>query len=256
MVKDRLIFTLLYNNGYFMLSRNFRLQKVGDFKWLKKHYNFEKIAFAIDELVVLNVSREEKDFDTFIEVLKEIIDNVFIPVAVGGGIRTTEDAKKLLNAGADKLVVNTVLDEDEGLVKELVETYGSQCIVGSVDFKSDAEMLYAYTRNGTHKVGLPLESYLEKIQHLGVGEVYLNSMERDGTGHGYALEELQSTLDQVKIPLILAGGAGKHHHLIEGIKVHAVNAVATANLFNFMGDGLPKAREELKSNNIRVALWS
>ena len=102
-----------------MLSRNFRLQKVGDFKWLKKHYNFQKIAFSIDELIILNVTRNDRDIKMFAEAVKEVISNVFIPVSVGGGIRSLSDADLLLKSGADKIILNTPLYTDKKLLKSI-----------------------------------------------------------------------------------------------------------------------------------------
>ena len=253
MKKKRLIYTLLYNKGYFMLSRNFRLQKVGDFKWLKKHYNFEKIAFSIDELIILDVTREGRDINEFSSVVKEVIKNVFIPVACGGGIRTLDDAKLLLNSGADKIVVNTTLHSDKDLINTLVKNYGSQFVVGSVDFLIENDIKKVYIDNGKLKIDKNLEDYLEEVEKLSIGEIYLNSIQKDGTGQGYDIKHLVDTLDKITTPIILAGGAGNHLHLIEGLKINSVDAVATANLFNFLGDALPKARIKIMEEQLQLA---
>jgi cyclase len=128
-LKPRLLFTLLIQHGTYMLSRNFRLQNVGDLNWLKDYYDFDAIAFSIDELVVLNVDRGEKDVKDFARHLSELVTNCFVPLAAGGGIRSLADAFTLMNAGADKLVVNTALVRQPELVSELVTTFGSQCVV-------------------------------------------------------------------------------------------------------------------------------
>ena len=253
MRKKRLIFTLLYNKGYFMLSRNFRLQKVGDFKWLKKYYNFEKIAFSIDELVILDVTRENRNINEFSSVVKEIIKNVFIPVSCGGGIRTLNDAKMLLNSGADKIVVNTALNKDKNLIKNLVKNYGSQFVVGSVDFEIKDNIKNVYIQNGQYKLNESLEQYLEQIEKLSIGEIYLNSISKDGTGQGYDIDLISNTLNEISTPVILAGGAGNFLHLIDGLKHKSIDAVATANLFNFLGDALPKARIEILNQQVNLA---
>jgi len=253
MRKKRLIYTLLYNKGHFMLSRNFRLQKVGDFKWLKKHYNFEKIAFSIDELIILDVTREGRDIDEFSSVVKEVVKNVFIPVACGGGIRSLNDAKLLLNSGADKIVVNTTLHSNKELINSLVKNYGSQFVVGSVDFQIENDVKKVYIENGELKIDENLEDFLDEVEKLSIGEIYLNSIQKDGTGQGYDIKHLANTFGKLTIPIILAGGAGNHLHLIEGLKINSVDAVATANLFNFLGDALPKARMEILKKELPLA---
>ena len=236
-----------------MLSRNFRLQKVGDFKWLKKHYNFEKIAFSIDELIILDVTREGRDINEFSSVVKEVIKNVFIPVACGGGIRTLNDAKLLLNSGADKIVVNTTLHSDKELINSLVKNYGSQFVIGSVDFQIENDVKKVYIENGELEIDENLEDYLQEVEKLSIGEIYLNSIQKDGTGQGYDIKYLANTLAKITIPIILAGGAGNHLHLIEGLKINSVDAVATANLFNFLGDALPKARTKILEEELQLA---
>jgi len=256
MLKKRLIFTLLYNSGNFMLSRNFRLQKVGDFSWLNKHYNFEKIAFSIDELIILDVTREGRNINDFSKAIKEVIKNVFVPVAVGGGIRTLDDAKLLLDSGADKIVLNSSLSNDKELIKTLVKSYGSQFIVGAVDYLIENNIKNVYIENGTLKIEQNLEKYLEDVEQLSIGEIYLNSIQKDGTGQGFDISLISDLLDQIKIPVIIAGGAGNHLHLIDGLKREDVDAVATANLFNFLGDGLPQARKQILEEKINIAKWN
>lgn len=236
-----------------MLSRNFRLQKVGDFKWLKKHYNFEKIAFSIDELVILDVTRENRNINEFSSAVKEVIKNVFIPVACGGGIRTINDAKMLLKSGADKIVVNSTLYRDKNLIKNLVKNYGSQFVVGSVDFEIKDNVRNVYIENGQVKLKENLEQYLDQIEKLSIGEIYLNSISKDGTGQGYEIDLLSETLKKISTPVILAGGAGNYLHLIEGLQHKSIDAVATANLFNFLGDALPKARIEILNQQMNLA---
>lgn len=239
-----------------MLSRNFRLQKVGDFSWLNKHYNFEKIAFSIDELIILDVTREGRNINDFSKAIKEVIKNVFVPVAVGGGIRTLDDAKLLLDSGADKIVLNSSLSNDKELIKTLVKSYGSQFIVGAVDYLIENNIKNVYIENGTLKIEQNLEKYLEDVEQLSIGEIYLNSIQKDGTGQGFDISLISDLLDQIKIPVIIAGGAGNHLHLIDGLKREDVDAVATANLFNFLGDGLPQARKQILEEKINIAKWN
>jgi cyclase len=123
MLKKRLIFTLLYNNGSFMLSRNFRLQNVGNLEWLKKNYDFSHISYSIDELVVLDVTRGERKLEDFCSALKLLTDGCFVPIAAGGGINQIESARMLLRSGADKVVVNSELYSDNGFVGDLASEF-------------------------------------------------------------------------------------------------------------------------------------
>ena len=256
MLKKRLIFTLLYNNGAFMLSRNFRLQNVGNLEWLKENYNFSHISYSIDELVVLDVTRGERKLEDFCSALKLLTDGCFVPIAAGGGINQIESARMLLRSGADKVVVNSELYSDDGFVGDLASEFGQQCVVGSMDIKSSTDGQYqAWSENGMKCEAGPAKYWIERIINDSVGEVYLNSMDRDGTGQGFDLGILDLLPDRVPKPVILAGGAGNARHLADGLGDSRVDAVATANLFNFVGDGLREARQSLVANGIVLPMW-
>jgi cyclase len=239
-----------------MQSRNFRLQRVGDLKWLEKNYNFQNIAFSIDELIVVDASRGSKSIQKFSLMLSNLVANIFIPLTAGGGIRSMEDAELLFKYGADKILINTILVKDINLVEELVSKYGSQSIVASVDYKNIDGENYVFNSDGTFKCEMTLNSYIDYLESLNVGEIYLNSIDRDGTGFGYDLETISKIVDNVKKPLIIAGGAGNEYHLQDGMVLNGVSAVATANLFNFIGDGLPNARKKLIQIGENLAIWN
>jgi cyclase len=253
MHKKRLIFTLLFDSGNFMLSRNFRLQKVGDFTWINKHYNFEKISFSIDELIILNVARGEKYQELFIDTIHQVTRNVFVPISLGGGINNLECARSLFLSGADKIVINTALIEYPDLIKSLVKEHGSQAIIASIDFKIVNEKLKVLNRNGTCLIEMDFLTYIKYVQNLGVGEVYLNSIQKDGTGMEYDIEFIQPYLDFFNIPVIMAGGAGNVKHFLDVIDDNHIDAVATANLFNFIGNALPDARKKMMEMNVPLA---
>jgi len=251
----RLMFTLLYDSGRFMLSRNFRLQAVGDLSWLERNYDFRITATSIDELVVLDVSREPHDRNHFLDHVARLNDDCFVPIACGGGIRTLADAHALLRSGADKVVVNTTLHRDPELVRRLAVEYGAQCIVASVDARRvDGEMV-AMIDNGTERVPGSLSDHLSRVAELPVGEVYLNSIDRDGTGQGFDLELLAQVPGGLPVPLILAGGAGKPQHFADGLREATVDAVATAHLFNFIGDALERSREFVIESGHPLPRW-
>ena len=255
MLRKRIIFSLIYSDGYFNQSRNFRLQKVGNEVWLENNYKFSKIANSIDELVIINASKSFKDIQRFSETITKIVENVFIPICAGGGIKSISDAELLFKSGADKILLNSVLFENPNLVLDLVKIYGSQSIVASIDYKIQEEGLLVYINDGETKISLDLISYIEKIQSLGVGEIYLNSIDKDGTGFGYDFNTINNIMSKIKVPLIIAGGAGNEAHLINGLEINHVNAVATANLFNFIGDGLPNARKKILNRGLNIVNW-
>ena len=257
MLKSRLIFTLLLDAGYYNLSRNFRLQRVGDLKWVQENYDFDSIARSIDELIVLDVAKAEaSDIDALAAQVRHLGKQCFMPIAAGGGIRSLANAQKLFQAGADKLVLNSPYFEDPQLVRELVRTYGAQSIVASIDFRLQEDgTRRVYCRGGTRDTGLNLEQAIGLVQEIGTGELYLTSMERDGTGDGYDLESLSIASQLASVPVIASGGAGNYAHFVEALRSRAVKAVSTANLFNFMGDGLRDARNEMLKDGVSLTLW-
>ena len=256
MVKQRLIFTLLMQNSTYMLSRNFSLQVVGDIEWLRKHYHFEAISFSIDELIVLNVERGKKDIKQFAAHLIELSQSCFMPIAAGGGIRSIDHAYQLLDAGCDKLIINSPLISQEALVRQLVKTFGSQCLVASIDYlhKRDGST-EVYIVNGSQATGLSVEACVRRAHDLGCGEIYLTSIDRDGTGQGYDLELIKQVAETSKVPVIASGGVGKYSHLADGVTKAKADAVSTANIFNFIEDGLTEARLEMQARGIRMAVW-
>lgn len=255
MLRKRIIFSLIYADGFFNQSRNFRLQRVGDEKWLENNYKFSKIAHSLDELILIDASKSKKDVIKFSNTISKIVENVFIPICAGGGIRNITDAELLFNSGADKIILNSSLFNNSDLVLELVKIYGSQSVVASIDYKIKGDSFLVFINDGKTEVDMDLPTYIQYVQTLGIGEIYLNSIDKDGTGFGYDFETIQNLSYKINVPLIIAGGAGNEIHLIEGLEINHVNAVATANLFNFIGDGLPNARKKIISNNQNIANW-
>lgn len=256
MLKKRLIFTLLYTQGQFMLSRNFRLQKVGDLKWLQTNYNFSHISFSIDELIVLDVTRGKRDTEAFCTVLKALAEGCFVPIAAGGGVRTVEHARTLLRSGADKVVVNSPLYENRAFIHELASEFGRQCVLASLDIKRASDGSYqVWVECGRKCLAGSAARWIEEVTNNAVGEIYLNSINRDGTGQGYDLQLLDQLPPDIRKPVILAGGVGNATHLAQGLADPRVDAVATAHLFNFVGDGLKKARHSLIADGIVLPVW-
>jgi len=255
MLRNRIIFSLIYSNGFFHQSRNFQLQKVGNLEWLENFYKFHKIAFSIDELLIVNANKSTKDVNEFSLNVSKIVNNVFVPITAGGGIRNMSDAELLFKNGADKIILNTSLIENQNLIKDLILNYGSQSIVASLDYKTINQEIIFFNNDGKNKIMMSFEDYVSHVQSLNIGEILLNSIDKDGTGFGYDFESIDKISKIITVPLIIMGGAGNQQHLLNGLNRYNVNAVATANLFNFIGDGLPKAREWLLENRLNISKW-
>jgi cyclase len=256
MHKRRILFSLLWQDGNFCLSRNFRLQRAGNFQWLEKNYRFSVISDAIDELIILNVSRTGKDFSSFCAAVEEVVRGAFVPVAVGGGVASVEHASLLLANGADKVVVNTALFDQPESVRELSKTFGSQCVIASIDYKKNEDgSTRVYKSNGTVFTELSVEEASNLAVSLGSGELLLRSMDRDGTGQGYDLEILDRVANLVKIPVIAAGGVGGSKNLSDWLLCERGFAACTANIFNFLGGGLIEARRVISAQGVPLASW-
>ena len=238
-----------------MLSRNFKLQRVGDYEWLAQNYKFSSIAFSIDELIIIDVSRENKNLSNFIEMIRNITNDCFVPITAGGGINNLDEASLLLKSGADKVLLNSLLYTDPLEVTAIANRFGNQSIVVAVDLKKEDNDYKVLIGNGSEDINIPAKEWLEKISSMNIGEVYLNSINQDGTAQGLDLGMLDLVNNTFSIPLILAGGAGHHNHLFEALSDSRVDAVATAHLFNFVGDGLKKCREGLISKGMSLARW-
>ncbi|MFM7494453.1 MAG: HisA/HisF-related TIM barrel protein, partial [Acidimicrobiaceae bacterium] len=160
MLTKRLIFTLLYDSGSFMLSRNFRLQTIGDLNWLEDNYGFANVGYQIDELVVIDVSRQNRDSAKFCDDLKKLTRDCFAPIAAGGGIKTLEHARELLRSGADKVVVNTARHDQPELVDNLAREFGQQCIIASVDTQKIDNSYRVFKNNGKIATAYSLGEFL------------------------------------------------------------------------------------------------
>ena len=255
MLKKRLISTLLYNEGVFVQSRNFNIQNVGNLDWIKKNYNFRNISFFIDELIILDISRNKKDKKRFIEIVKKISEHSFVPITVGGGIETLDDAKYFLSHGSDKILINSMIHENKNLINEIAEFYGEQSIILGVDLKKIEKEYFIFINNGQKKINEKANKFFENISKLKFGEIYLNSIDKDGTGTGLDFAMLNLLSKSFSKPIIISGGSGNSKHIFDGLNKKGVSAVSTSNLLNFVGDGLVKARNELISKKVPFPVW-
>lgn len=249
----RIIFALLFKDSNFYLSRNFRLQKVGDINWLKNNFSFNESLNTIDELVILNVNREncKKNMNNFIQMVNDLRKTIFIPITIGGGINSSSDAKLYFENGADKISISSNFNDVE-LIKSISKEYGSQSISLILDYKKIKKRNIIFINNGL-KESKNLNDFLKmkKLQSF-VGDIIFNSIDNDGSGSGLDLK-LINILNKINNPILLMGGAGKPEHFDLALKNSKISGVVTANLFNFLGNGLKITRDILFKNKIKIA---
>lgn len=252
MLKNRIVLTLMFEDGILVNSNNFILNKIAEIKTLLQYLDFE----SIDELVLIDVSRSNNNIEQFCKITQEITKECFIPVTIGGGIRSFEDAKIVFNSGGDKVIINTLLFENEKEIQKIANVYGKQSIVLSLDVKKIDEKYYCFYKNGTINSTILLEGILGKIDKLNVGDILLRSIDNDGKGNGYDIELLKFAIDLTSIPVIIAGGVGNFNHLSEGIKSGA-QAVSIGNLFHFIGYKMNEVKIALRNDGLEIpSMWN
>ncbi|AIJ33845.1 imidazole glycerol phosphate synthase subunit HisF [Corynebacterium imitans] len=249
-VAIRVIPCLDVDNGRVVKGVKFAdLKDAGDPVELAKRYGAE----GADELTFLDVSASKEGRGTMVEVVRRTAEQVFIPLTVGGGVRSAEDVRELLRAGADKVSVNTAAIANPNLLRELSEEFGAQCIVLSVDARRVPEGgvpqpsgFEVTTHGGTKSAGIDAIEWARTGQDLGVGEILLNSMDGDGTKEGFDLELLALVREAVSIPVIASGGAGKAEHFPPAVEAGA-DAVLAASIFHFGEVSIAEVKEALKA---------
>ena len=249
----RIIYALLYSEGNFFLSRNFSLQKVGDVNWLKSNFGFGETCDFIDELIIINVTKNPKaeDFKKYFSDINILREKIFVPITLGGGIRKLEDAKKCFDNGADKILVNYLAHKDQKICTKISEIFGEQALSIMVDYKNDKNGIYTYINSGKEQ-SKNLESFINSVVKLNFGELILNSIDKDGTAAGLDLKSIDMIPKNFKNPILLMGGAGKPEHFYETLAQKKVSGIITANLFNFLGKGLEEARNYSIDKNIKL----
>lgn len=256
MSKKRVIFTLFYSGGYFMLSRNFRLQKAGDVRWLLRNYRFGDMSAFIDELMIVDVTRGALDRSRFMDDVRQIVTGCFVPVSLGGSIDSIDVAKFFISNGADKIVINSLFDTDPDSIRRIADTFGEQCVVAGIDLRRDAAGNYIpYSQQGSVALSISPHDRVNAMLDAGAGEILLQSIDKDGTGQGFDTGMIDALDSALRVPLILCGGCGKGAHMLQALQRKDVDAIATANLFNFIGDGLQAARSELFTGGLDLARW-
>jgi len=252
----RIIPCLDVDNGRVVKGVQFvDIRDAGDPVEVARRYDRE----GADEITFLDITASSDDRETIVHVVEQVAEQVFIPLTVGGGIRKLEDVRRMLNAGADKVAINTAAVFNPEFVKEASERVGSQCIVVAIDAKKvsqdgEADRWEIFTHGGRKPTGLDAIDWAKKMADYGAGEILLTSMDRDGTKIGFDLALTAAICDAVTIPVIASGGVGNLDHLAEGVLEGKADAVLAASIFHFAEYSVEEAKRHMASKGIEVRL--
>ncbi|WP_075534491.1 imidazole glycerol phosphate synthase subunit HisF [Candidatus Pelagibacter communis] len=251
MLKNRIIPCLDVKNGRVVKGINFvNLKDAGDPVEQAKIYS----DGGADEICFLDITASNENRDTIYDVVEKTSKKCFVPLTVGGGVRTVEDISKLLNCGADKVSINTAAVNDKQIVVKSSKKFGSQCIVVAIDAKKNGDVWEIYTHGGRNKTGIDALKFAKEMETSGAGELLVTSMDRDGTQVGYDIDLMSKITSAVNIPVIASGGVGTLDHFVDGIKLGNVSAVLAASIFHYGKYSVKQAKEYLDSKGIPVRI--
>ena len=251
MLKNRIIPCLDVKNGRVVKGINFvGLQDAGDPVEQAKIYS----EGGADEICFLDITASNENRDTIFDVVRETSKKCFVPLTVGGGVRSVEDISKLLNCGADKVSINTAAVQNPDVVIQSSKKFGSQCIVVAIDAKKNDNKWEIYTHGGRTSTGIDAVEFASNMERNGAGELLITSMDRDGTQIGYDIDLMSTISSSVNIPVIASGGVGELEHLVEGIKNGKASAVLAASIFHYGKHTIKEAKEYLNSKGIPVRI--
>jgi len=252
MLARRIIPCLDVTAGRVVKGVNFvELRDAGDHVEIARRYD----AQGADELTFLDITASSDDRDLILSVIEAVASEVFIPLTVGGGVRRVEDVRRLLNAGADKISINTAALQDPDLFNATASRYGSQCIVVAIDAREEAPGRWqVYTHGGRRGTGRDAVQWAIEAAQRGAGEILLTSMDRDGTRSGFDLALTRAVAEAVPVPVIASGGVGTLEHLVEGVTQGAADAVLAASIFHFGDYTVGEAKQLMAARGIPVRL--
>jgi cyclase len=251
MLKSRIIPCLDVKNGRVVKGINFvNLKDAGDPVEQAKIYS----DGGADEICFLDITASNENRETIYDVVERTSKKCFVPLTVGGGVRSVEDISKLLNCGADKVSINTAAVENPKIIEESSKKFGSQCIVVAIDAKKKNDKWEIFTHGGRNNSGINALEFAKKMENSGAGELLVTSMDRDGTQVGYDNELMTNITASTNIPVIASGGAGNLDHLVDGIKLGNASAVLAASIFHYGKHSVKEAKEYLDSKGIPVRI--
>ena len=227
-----------------------QLRDAGDPVEIAARYDAE----GADELTFLDITASSDDRDILLHAIEAVAAQVFIPLTVGGGVRKVADVRRLLNAGADKVSINTAAVQNPELVREASSIAGNQCIVVAIDAKKSGDGWEVFTHGGRKPTGLDAIAWAKRMVEAGAGEILLTSMDRDGTRDGFDLALTRAIADAVTVPVIASGGVGSRDHLVEGVLQGGADAVLAASVFHFGDFTVRSAKEHMRERGIEVRL--
>ena len=251
MLKNRIIPCLDVKNGRVVKGINFvDLKDAGDPVEQANIYS----DGGADEICFLDITASNENRNIIYEVVEKTSKKCFVPLTVGGGIRSVDDINRLLNCGADKVSINTAAVQNPEVVAESSKKFGSQCIVVAIDAKKNFDNWEIFTHGGRNNTGIDAIKFAEKMENSGAGELLVTSMDRDGTQVGYDIELMSKISSRVNIPVIASGGVGNLDHLVDGIKLGNASAVLAASIFHYGKHSVKEAKEYLDSKGIPVRI--
>lgn len=255
MLAKRVIPCLDVDRGRVVKGTNFlNLRDAGDPVQVASRYEEE----GADELVFLDITASHEQRDIMIDVVRRTAEQVFMPLTIGGGIRTIEDIRELLNAGSDKVSINSAACRDPGFVQQAAKRFGSQCIVVNIDPKrvqrNGHEVWEVHINGGRIPTGLEAVAWAREVERLGAGEIVLTSMDCDGTKDGYDLEITAAVSQAVSIPVVASGGAGKPEHLVDAVLIGKADAALAASIFHFGEYSIRETKQVMAARGIPVRL--
>jgi cyclase len=251
MLKSRIIPCLDVKNGRVVKGINFvDLKDAGDPVEQAKIYS----DGGADEICFLDITASNENRETIYDVVERTSKKCFVPLTVGGGVRSVEDINKLLNCGADKVSINTAAVENPRVIEESSKKFGSQCVVVAIDAKKKNDKWEIFTHGGRNNSGINALEFAKKMENSGAGELLVTSMDRDGTQAGYDNELMSNITALVNIPVIASGGVGNLDHLVDGIKLGNASAVLAASIFHYGKHSVKEAKEYLDSKGIPVRI--
>ena len=247
----RIIPCLDVNAGRVVKGINFvSLQDAGDPVEIARKYDEE----GADELTFLDITASSDNRDLILDIIESVAKEIFIPLTVGGGVRSPDDVRRLLNVGADKISINTSAILNPNLVAEASSRFGSQCIVVAIDAKKVGNHWEVFTHGGRNSTGLDAVEWAKKMVNLGAGELLLTSMDRDGTKIGFDIALTKLISEAVEVPIIASGGVGNLQHLVDGVLLGGADAVLAASIFHYGEFTIREAKEYMTNNNVEIRL--